>query len=267
MKCVFRRAAVSATAVVAIAMPLLAMAAEPVSVLFVGNSYTFGRVDPAMSYNAANVRDLTVPMWLANPTGSNAFEPHPWGGVAGIFKQFTVQAGLDYDVAFSSRNAASLRGHMLNSNPDGWDMRSNIARRPGARSCCRSRATNRWRGAPAWDRTRSTSATTPTRSRTLCIPLLRPPRLRDRDAFPGATSTQRQAACVAAGISAGTCSIDRGSFTNSYGSAATEMYLYETWARPNLVDGAFVTHHRRHDRRRDPHRQPRDDLFSRPGVA
>lgn len=37
--------------------------AAPVSVLFVGNSYTFGRVDPVMSYNTANVRDLTHPMW------------------------------------------------------------------------------------------------------------------------------------------------------------------------------------------------------------
>src|SRR4029434_177919 len=28
-------------------------------VLFVGNSFTFGRVDPVMSYNAAGVTDLT----------------------------------------------------------------------------------------------------------------------------------------------------------------------------------------------------------------
>ena len=32
----------------------------PISVLFVGNSYTFGRLDPVLSYNAANVRDLTA---------------------------------------------------------------------------------------------------------------------------------------------------------------------------------------------------------------
>ena len=35
--------------------------AEPTKILFVGNSYTFGRVDPVMSYNAANVDDLTRP--------------------------------------------------------------------------------------------------------------------------------------------------------------------------------------------------------------
>eukprot|EP01137_Pigoraptor_chileana_P031459 Opistho-2@19319 len=95
--------------------------AAPTSILFVGNSYTFGRVDPVMSYNAANVTDLTAGMWLSNASGSNSFEPHPWGGVAGIFKQFTVQAGLDYSVAISARNAASLRGHFINSNAAGWD--------------------------------------------------------------------------------------------------------------------------------------------------
>jgi hypothetical protein len=78
-------------------LPLTAHAA-PIDVLFVGNSYTFGRVDPVMSYNAANVTDLTAPErggTFANTTGSNAFEPHPWGGVPGIFKQLTVQVGLD----------------------------------------------------------------------------------------------------------------------------------------------------------------------------
>ena len=38
-----------------------AQAAEPVSILFVGNSYTFGRLDPVLTYNAANVHDLTRP--------------------------------------------------------------------------------------------------------------------------------------------------------------------------------------------------------------
>ena len=96
-------------------------------VLFVGNSYTFGRIDPVMSYNTANVTDLTHAMWLANPLGSNEDEPHPWGGIPGVFKKFTDQAGLEYDVSISARNAASLRGHYLNSNPAGWDLRGNIA--------------------------------------------------------------------------------------------------------------------------------------------
>ena len=90
------------------------------------------------------------------------FEPHPWGGVPGIFKKFTVQAGLDYDVSLSARNAATLRGQFLNSNPAGWDLRGNIAieavgqgRAPGAERRSADEA------AAAWRRTRTTSGPTP----------------------------------------------------------------------------------------------------------
>ncbi len=158
--------------------------ATPVSILFVGNSYTFGRTplnpdgtlntaNNVLTYNSANVRDLTkpqgptpvaingtsgsapkftnvfgtnsypIPMIIpgsitaTNPTGTqgNSYSPHPysagqtngWGGMPGIFKQLTFQAGLDYDVAMSTRNAASLRGHLLNTSNDNWDLRSNIS--------------------------------------------------------------------------------------------------------------------------------------------
>ena len=67
--------------------------AAPTSVLFAGHSYTFGRVNLVMSYHAAKVRDLSAALYGANSSGSHAFEPHAWGGVAGIFKPFTVQAG------------------------------------------------------------------------------------------------------------------------------------------------------------------------------
>jgi hypothetical protein len=128
----------------ALPMTLAALSVGPLAdaasipILFVGNSYTFGRVDPVMSYNAANVHDLTAAMNVANSSGSNPYEPHPWGGVPGIFKQFTVEAGLDYDVSISARNAASLRGHFLNTNPAGWDLQSNIASQKWAPSCCRT---------------------------------------------------------------------------------------------------------------------------------
>ncbi|MFY7974172.1 MAG: PEP-CTERM sorting domain-containing protein [Rubrivivax sp.] len=151
----------------------------PISILFIGNSYTFGRTDGSLNpdgtlnltnqvltYNARNVRDLTAPrgdgvLQAVNPSGAppytgapftnvfgtnsypigmnipgttiqgNSYSPHTqvntWGGTAGIFKQLTVQAGLDYDVALSTRNAASLRGHLLNTaNTTSWDLRSNI---------------------------------------------------------------------------------------------------------------------------------------------
>jgi hypothetical protein len=140
--------------------------ADPMSVLFVGNSYTFGRVDPVMSYNAANVRDLTAPVpgsSFANTLGSNAFEPHPWGGVPGIFKKLAVQAGLNVDVALSTRNAASLRGHMLNTNPADWDLRGNLAQQTWDKVVLQEQS-DEPRCGLAWARTRRASTTTSTRS-------------------------------------------------------------------------------------------------------
>jgi hypothetical protein len=209
--------------------------AQPTTVLFVGNSYSFGRVDPVMSYNTANVADLTEAMWLANPSGSNLYEPHPWGGVPGIFQRLTVQAGLAYQVALSSRNAASLRGHLLNTNPAGWDLRGNmglqgwdqiviqeqsdeaLARRPGLNS---NPDYTRLYADLIEDWVHQGNALT----------------YRERD-FIGGT----QEACVALGYSSSACSTVRNLPANGNASAATELYLYQTWARPNLVNGAFVT--------------------------
>lgn len=225
-------------------LPALALAAalcaplvqaEPTTVLFVGNSYSFGRVDPVMSYNTANVRDLTQAMWIANPASSNVYEPHPWGGVAGIFQRLTVQAGLDYEVALSARNAASLRGHLLNTNSAGWNLRGNI-------------------GLEAWDQVvlqeqsdealarRAGLSSNPDYTR-LYTDLIEDwihqgnaLSYRERD-FIGGT----QDACVALGYSSNSCSTVRNLPANANASAATRVYLYQTWARPNLVDGAFVT--------------------------
>ena len=114
---------------------LQAAPAQPAAILFVGNSYTFGRVDPVMSYNASRVDDLTRPRPdLPDPNftetaGTRPWEPHPWGGVPGIFKQMADQAGVEFDVALSTRNAASLRGHFLNTANADWDLRGNIAKR------------------------------------------------------------------------------------------------------------------------------------------
>ncbi len=215
--------------------------ADPTSVLFVGNSYTFGRIDPVMGYNAANVRDLTASMWATNPAGSNAFEPHPWGGVPGIFKQFTVQAGLDYDVALSTRNAASLRGHFLNTNAAGWDLRGNIASQTWGKVVLQEQSDEslpRQPGLnsnPDWflnyvDKTEAFVHQGVAHS------------YRERDFFEGATTAAQTAACQAAtGASATGCNTLRNIPANPNASAATQVYLYETWARPNLVDGAFVT--------------------------
>ncbi len=106
-------------------------------VLFVGNSATFARVDPVMSYNTYDavtnpdgVHDLTSPDQggtFTNLTGSNLYEPHDWGGVPGLVDAFAAQLGLGYDISLSTRNAATLKGHYTNSSPGGWDLRGNIA--------------------------------------------------------------------------------------------------------------------------------------------
>jgi hypothetical protein len=210
--------------------------AEPVSVLFVGNSYTFGRVDPVMSYNAAQVSDLTASMWQANPSGSNAFEPHPWGGVAGIFKQFTVQAGLDYQVALSTRNAASLRGHFLNTNAAGWDLRGNIAAQTWGKVVLQEQSDE---PLPKQAGLASNPAYFSTYADLIEDYVHQGQALsyRERDLIGGSN-----AACAAlTGASTTTCGTLRSIAANTNASAATEMYLYQTWARPNLVNAPFTT--------------------------
>ena len=220
-----------------------AAAAAPTSVLFVGNNYTFGRIDPLMSYNAANVRDLTAAMFVTNPQGSNAFEPHPWCGVAGIFKQFTVQAGLDYDVAISARNAATLRGQLLNSNPANWDLRGNIASQSWSQVVLQEQCDE-----PLTRRTGL--ASNPDYFKNYADKIEEfvhggaAHSFRERDFFlnAAATDAEKTAACQAAtGATAATCNLLRSLPANSFASATTKLYLYQTRARPNLVSGAFAT--------------------------
>lgn len=168
--------------------------AAPTSILFIGNSYTFGRVDPVMSDNAANVRDMTAPVpgtSLVNTTG--------WDMLGDIGSQTWSQVVLQ-----EQSDEPLNRRAGLGSNPEYFRFDANTI-----------------------ENFLHSSAASPT--------------IRDRDAFAGASSAERQAACEAAGIAAGTCSRSRGSFTNANASAATEVFLYQTWARPNLVDGAFQT--------------------------
>ncbi|WP_046114621.1 PEP-CTERM sorting domain-containing protein [Aquincola tertiaricarbonis] len=205
-------------------------------VLFVGNSYTFGRTNPVMSYNAGQVTDLTAAMWAADATGSNAFEPHPWGGVPGVFKQFTVQAGLDYEVALSTRNAASLRGHYLNSNPAGWDLRGNIGSRQWDQVVLQEQSDEALPRQPGL-------SSNPAYFEAYARQIERyvhdgaATSYRERDLIGGST-----AACQAAtGASAGTCNLLRNIPANANASAATQLYLYQTWARPNLINAPSTT--------------------------
>lgn len=245
---------------IAITIVASSVQSAPISILFVGNSYTFGRVDPVLSYNAANVRDLTQPQGplktdstgspFTNLTGTNSYpvgtpgfdsySPHSqtqgWGGVAGIFKQMTVQAGLDYDVALSTRNAASLRGQFLNSANSNWDMRGNIASQTWGKVVLQEQSDEPLTRQAGLGSNPEYARFYADKIENFVHSSAQSPTIRDRDAFTGATGTVRQAACVAAGIAAGTCSSDRGTFSNANASAATEMYLYQTWARPDLIN-------------------------------
>ncbi|MGE7273234.1 hypothetical protein [Brevibacillus panacihumi] len=94
---------------------------EPVKVLFVGNSFTYTR-PPTQEYNVDNITDMNYENFLNHAPGRT----QPFSGIAGIFEAMTTQAGLSYDVSHSVRGGATLRGHYLNTNPENWDMRGNI---------------------------------------------------------------------------------------------------------------------------------------------
>jgi hypothetical protein len=87
----------------AIAMLILgagaAARAAGTSILFVGNSFTFAFGSPVRFYRADTVTDL-------NNEGI--------GGVPALFKSFTQQAGLDYDVALETRGGVGIDFHLEN---------------------------------------------------------------------------------------------------------------------------------------------------------
>src|SRR5690349_14795266 len=127
--CVYRitmKGPASTTTVLAAVVVLCALAngalgvGAPTQILFVGNSFTFGRVNPVMNYGTETVYDLTLQMARENPndSGANPYEPKPWGGVPALFKAFTLQRPEvgTYNVSLSTRNAATLRGHYANTN-------------------------------------------------------------------------------------------------------------------------------------------------------
>ena len=215
--------------------------AAPTRILFVGNSYTFGRVDPVLSYNTRSVEDMTRPRPddpepnFTDTVGTRAWEPHPWGGVSGIFKQLADEAGLEFEVLLSTRNAASLRGHYLNTANSGntdWDLRGNIAKKK-------------------WDivvlQEQSDAALPPGRGANA-----------DQPAFSayvdkiekyihiGAAENYTERAmyteiygsvanCRAAGGSSCNSGAERNIPRNPNANAAAKVYLLQTWARPDMV--------------------------------
>jgi hypothetical protein len=75
---------------------LLAVPASAQSILFVGNSFTFGALSPVMEWNAQTVADL-------NHDGV--------GGVPALFKRFADEAGLTFDVTLETAAGQTLDWH------------------------------------------------------------------------------------------------------------------------------------------------------------
>src|SRR5438477_2570873 len=82
-----------------ILVPAVTDAQSGASVLFIGNSFTFAANSPVRFYRADTVTDL-------NNEGI--------GGVPALFKSFTQQAGLEYNVFLETRGGSGLDFHLAN---------------------------------------------------------------------------------------------------------------------------------------------------------
>ncbi|MGI4864561.1 MAG: T9SS type A sorting domain-containing protein [Janthinobacterium lividum] len=94
----------------------VALAQTPTRILFVGNSFTHGKYAPVLNYNSAAVTDENYGLPSTDPRyESVASEPGPWGGIPGIFKKFTDEAGLNYEVHIEAISGNSLQYHYANA--------------------------------------------------------------------------------------------------------------------------------------------------------
>lgn len=87
----------------------LAGAAQAESILFIGNSFTYGALASVQNFRTDTVTDLR---------GTNI------GGVPALFKAFTQEAGLDYDVFLETEPGSNLDFHYDNELPlidRAWD--------------------------------------------------------------------------------------------------------------------------------------------------
>ena len=85
--------------------------ARPTVILFVGNSFFHGAFQPVLGYNAAAVTDEN---YRPGPAASRHSYQHgdaPWGGIPGIFKQLTDEAGLRYEVHLEAISGQTLMLH------------------------------------------------------------------------------------------------------------------------------------------------------------
>jgi hypothetical protein len=83
------------------ALLIFAAPAEAKTILFVGNSFTFGALSAAHYYQPDTVTDLNGP-------GANG---KTVGGVPAFFKAFTREAGLDYTVSLETVGGKGMDYH------------------------------------------------------------------------------------------------------------------------------------------------------------
>ncbi len=90
-----------------------ASAAPLQHILFVGDSFTHGRYTPVRPYNSGGTEGTTGSNLVVDEnygqTGARAeLEPGPWGGIPGMFAQFAVESGLNYDVHIEAISETAL---------------------------------------------------------------------------------------------------------------------------------------------------------------
>ncbi|MBC7938476.1 MAG: PEP-CTERM sorting domain-containing protein [Chitinophagaceae bacterium] len=103
-----RRTLLAAATFVAFGLPAGASHAAT-SILFIGNSFTYGALASVQTFRPGTVTDLN---------GTNI------GGVPALFKAFTQQAGLDYNVSLETQPGSGLEFHYDNRLPlidRAWD--------------------------------------------------------------------------------------------------------------------------------------------------
>ncbi len=93
---------------------LSAGAASARTILFVGNSFTFGALSAVKNYQSDTVHDLNPP----DVRGKTI------GGEGALFKEFTKEAGLDYDVSVETVGGKNFDFHYTEKLPlldHAWD--------------------------------------------------------------------------------------------------------------------------------------------------
>lgn len=84
-------------------------------ILFIGNSFTYGAHSAVMHYETDQVHDLNPPDKMGRTLG----------GVPALFKEFTKEAGLDYDVSLETAPGKGFDYHLAEKRAEidkPWDV-------------------------------------------------------------------------------------------------------------------------------------------------